>query len=66
MTMWHALQIMCAAVLLPSAFLSMPGQKAPAAAHPDTTGWKDLFEKDLSNAILVQNRFFEKPRHRQV
>ena len=28
------------------------GQAAPAAGHPDTSQWKNLFEPDLSNAVL--------------
>jgi hypothetical protein len=27
-------------------------QQVPAVGHPDTTGWKNLFEADLSNALL--------------
>jgi hypothetical protein len=27
-------------------------QQAPKSGHPDTSGWKNLFEADLSNALL--------------
>jgi len=27
-------------------------ETAPAKGHPDTTGWKDLFAPDLSNAVM--------------
>ncbi len=40
--------------------LAAPGSAQPAAAetpmtHPDTTGWKELFAPDLSNAIKPGN-----------
>lgn len=31
---------------------SVQGQNTTAKGHPDTTGWKDLLEADLSNAIV--------------
>ncbi|NWG13105.1 MAG: DUF1080 domain-containing protein, partial [Acidobacteria bacterium] len=30
----------------------LPGQTESAGRHPDSSGWKDLFQPDLSNAVM--------------
>ncbi|MDO8541078.1 MAG: DUF1080 domain-containing protein [Opitutaceae bacterium] len=45
----------CGAVLAVVSFATINGvaaSKSGARGHPDTTGWKDLFAPDLSNATL--------------
>lgn len=37
-------------VLLAACLASVATARADKAAHPDSTGWEDLFNKDLSNA----------------
>jgi hypothetical protein len=44
----RAILLVC--VVMAGSFL-WSGQKT--AAHPDTAGWKDLFNSDLSNALMV-------------
>lgn len=53
MILKHSVQRMTLLIgfgLLVSAFVW--SQKDPKTNHPDTSGWKDLFQPDLSNAIF--------------
>jgi hypothetical protein len=45
----------CTALLIGLGLLftgSLRGQQSPAKGHPDSSGWKNLFEPDLSNSTM--------------
>jgi len=45
-------KIIMAVGLLSMGIVAVVGQRLPTTSHPDVSGWKDLFQPDLSNAVF--------------